>query len=350
MAYYTVQPREGKAGMRYRCLVRFSADNGKEKSKSKTFGKKAEAVAWGKREVADIEKNGTSDVPHGAKLFDLLHKYLNDPHVKVGRSKRYSLELISDCSIANITIDRLAAKHITEFAKDRNSAGAKPQTVAADISNLRSVLRSAKALYGVSIDETCVREAMGTLQTLKLVGKAERRSRRPLSDELERLKEGLQEREEKSPQKTPFIDILDFSILSCMRIGEVCSILWDDLDKTDKSVLVRDRKDPRKKVGNHMKVPLIGGAYEIILRQPVTDDPRIFPFNDRTITAGFQRVRNKLGIEDLRYHDLRREGASRLFEKGYSIDEVAQVTGHRNLNTLWQIYTDLNPSRLTEKD
>lgn len=53
------------------------------------------------------------------------------------------------------------------------------------------------------------------------------------------------------------------------------------------------------------------------MRQP-KEIELIFPFNSRSVTAGFQRVRNKLGIEDLRYHDLRREGASRLFEKGYS--------------------------------
>ena len=31
--------------------------------------------------------------------------------------------------------------------------------------------------------------------------------------------------------------------------------------------MVRDRKDPRKKEGNHMRVPL-GGAMEIILNSP----------------------------------------------------------------------------------
>lgn len=38
-----------------------------------------------------------------------------------------------------------------------------------------------------------------------------------------------------------------FSILSCMRIGEVCKILWTDVDYASRSVLVIDRKDPRKK-------------------------------------------------------------------------------------------------------
>lgn len=146
----------------------------------------------------------------------------------------------------------------------------------------------------------------------------------------------------------PFNDILEFSILSCMRIGEICRIQWSDVDENNRSVVVRDRKDPRKKTGNHMSVPLLGGAWDILMAQPRTEE-RIFPFEPRSVTAGFQRVRNALGIEDLRYHDLRREGASRLFEKGFAVHEVAQVTGHRNLNTLWRVYTELYPESLHKR-
>ena len=34
-------------------------------------------------------------------------------------------------------------------------------------------------------------------------------------------------------------------------------------------------------------------------------------------------------IVDLRFHDLRHEGISRLFEQGYRIEQVALVSGHR---------------------
>jgi integrase len=91
-----------------------------------------------------------------------------------------------------------------------------------------------------------------------------------------------------------------------------------------------------------MIVPLLAGSYDLVKRQSETDD-RIFPYNSRSVTAGFQRVRKALGITELRCHDLRREGASRLFEQDYSIEEVAQVTGHRNLNILWKVYTQLFP-------
>ncbi|WP_318454839.1 site-specific integrase [Photobacterium leiognathi] len=183
---------------------------------------------------------------------------------------------------------------------------------------------------------------------MKLVAKSNRRNRRPSSEELKQLEHALRQQQNKPRTTIPYADLLEFSILSCMRVSEVCSILWSDIDDTTKSVLVRDRKDPREKIGNHQMVPLLGNAWDIVQAQPHTDS-RIFPYNPKSISTGFQRVRNKLGIVDLRYHDMRREGASRLFEMGFSIEEVAQVTGHKDLKVLWQVYTELNPGRLHQR-
>ncbi|KMH82799.1 hypothetical protein SM79_02628 [Klebsiella quasipneumoniae] len=49
------------------------------------------------------------------------------------------------------------------------------------------------------------------------------------------------------------------------------------------------------------------------------------------------------------YQELVRTFPSRLFEAGFSIEEVAQVTGHRSLNILWQVYTELFPKTLHDK-
>lgn len=132
-----------------------------------------------------------------------------------------------------------------------------------------------------------------------------------------------------------------------MPIGEACNIRWEDLDLENKTIVVRDRKAPAKRPATICLFPCL-----VTHSRSHSSSPRknelIFPSNPRSVTAGFQRVRNELGIEDLRYHDLRREGASRLFVKvkGYSIEGVAQVTGHRSLDVLWQGYTQLNPINL----
>lgn len=76
----------------------------------------------------------------------------------------------------------------------------------------------------------------------------------------------------------------------------------------------------------------------------------IFPYNSRSISAGWQRVRDSLGIKDLRYHDLRREAASRLIEEGYDIVTVAKITGHKNINILYNIYTNIEMKKLSKNE
>lgn len=353
MAYYSIEKRQRADGSyRYRCTVGI-----KEKGKyiyreNRTFTKQAHAKTWGTRRVLELEQHGIPNPDDVANLSvrDLLFKYINDPNLggKAGRTKRYVLDMLFDSELSTLPLSELSVNHIVEHCRARSAAGAAPSTINHDVSYLSSVLRSAKPVYGIEYTACPSHEARPLLLQMGLIGKSQRRSRRPQNDELTRLKEGLKARSEHREGKIPFVDILDFSILSCMRIGEVCKILWSDVDEKNRSVLVRDRKDPRKKTGNHMSVPLLGDAWVILQRQPRTDE-RVFPYNSRSVTAGFQRVRNTLGIEDLRYHDLRREGASRLFEAGFSIEEVAQVTGHRSLNVLWQVYTELYPQSLHEK-
>jgi integrase len=124
----------------------------------------------------------------------------------------------------------------------------------------------------------------------------------------------------------------------------VTRIRWEDLDEQKKMVMVRDRKDPRKKVGNDQWVPLLNGAWEITQRQPRLSEA-IFPIHHSTVSKYFTECCRALSIPDLHFHDLRHEGTSRLFEQGYSIEQVALVTGHKSWNHLKR-YTNLRPEDL----
>ncbi|UAB70663.1 site-specific integrase [Vibrio sp. SCSIO 43132] len=353
MASFSIKKRQLKSGE-----FRFTADIIVKKNsaiihrESKTFRKKELARTYALKRVGELEST-TPEVQKSVPLYVLLDMYMNDRDLwdRTGRTKQYVIRMLRDCDIANIESNRLKSSDIIEHCRNRKGAGAKPVTIYHDIAYLRSVMKKASPVFDISANFSVFEEAVPVLIDMGLIGKSEKRTRRPTDAELAKLKEGLRARQEYRSNgkiRIPFIDILDFSILTCMRIGEVCSLRWEDINKEHKTVLVRDRKDPRKKQGNHMIVPLLAESFDIAMRQP-KDGALIFPYNSRSVTAGFQRVRNALGIEDLRYHDLRREGASRLFEKGYSIEEVAQVTGHRNLNILWQVYTQLFPHKLHNK-
>jgi integrase len=60
------------------------------------------------------------------------------------------------------------------------------------------------------------------------------------------------------------------------------------------------------------------------------------------------RAIRRAAIEDLRFHDLRHEATTRLFEKGLNIMEVASITGHKDLRMLRR-YTHLKAEDLARK-
>lgn len=47
--------------------------------------------------------------------------------------------------------------------------------------------------------------------------------------------------------------------------------------------------------------------------------------------CAFQRVSHRTEIEYLRFHDLRHEAATHLFERGFNIMEVTSLTDHKDL-------------------
>ena len=176
------------------------------------------------------------------------------------------------------------------------------------------------------------------------MGKSKRRDRRPTESELQQLRGYFAQTAWRS--QIPMADIIDFAILSAKREGEITRLLWSDLDAGTRTGLLRDAKHPRKKVGNHKRFPLLGEAWAIVQRQPRIDgEDRIFPYNSKSVGTAFSRACLRLAIHDLCFHDLRHEAASRLFEQGYDIPEVAAVTLHESWNELKR-YTQLRPESL----
>jgi len=64
-----------------------------------------------------------------------------------------------------------------------------------------------------------------------------------------------------------------------------------------------------------------------------------------SISDKFAKMTKKLGIDDLRFHDLRHEAISRMFERGMRVEQVRVVSGHRTLDQLSR-YVNLRPEDL----
>ncbi len=63
---------------------------------------------------------------------------------------------------------------------------------------------------------------------------------------------------------------------------------------------------------------------------------------------GWRALCRRANVESLRWHDLRREAISRLFEHGLSISEVQSISGHLTLQML-STYTAHEAEKLAVK-
>ncbi|MFC5550769.1 tyrosine-type recombinase/integrase [Massilia aerilata] len=306
------------------------------KSISETFSTKAQAVAWARKIEAEMDARRFNDTRGLAnitvkKLIDWYFEEVGTAH-QFGKNK-IAVLLTWQRTRGHISLADSSADYLTTFVRDRRKAGASGITISIDLTYLGSVFKSARDLRKLPLDLEPLNSARANMAHLKISTKSNERARRPTEKEISDLCDYLDKH-----SSLPMRDIIHFATESAMRVDEITRLRWIDLNETDRTIIIRDRKHPRQKQGNDQEVPLLGKTYEIIQRQPrpaqITCESRIFPVKVDTITTIFPRAKNALGIKDLHFHDLRHEGVSRLFEQGYQIHEVALVSGHRDWKML----------------
>jgi integrase len=130
----------------------------------------------------------------------------------------------------------------------------------------------------------------------------------------------------------PMVMLCQFAVATGMRQAEICNLEIDDIDREKKTVIIRDRKDPKNKQGNHQTVPLLPAAWAIVEpRLEGRDSGSLFPYQAASVSAAFTRGCQNVEppIADLHFHDLRHAATASFFRMGLDIPRVALLTGHK---------------------
>jgi len=328
----TITKRTGKLGIKYRAAVRISG----QKPIAKSFSKAADAKAWAVTVEDKIAKN---EFREDEQLFgDIVDQYVSKigPIMPFGKSKASVLNTLRE-KLGYLKIKDMTAPTLINYAVGRASACC-PATVKQDMAYLGVVLRTAEAMFGAKPKFDEYKKSMDQLHRLKVIANSDERERRCSDKELAKVLSAVQ-------SATPVAEWAHFALVTAMRVSEIGGLKWDDLSDDGKSIIIRQRKHPRRKKDE--VVPLIPEARNIIARQPrlLSNPEFIFPHNARTITNAFRKAINRAGVEDLRFHDLRHEAISRFFEMGFDSMVVATFSGHKDINMLRR-YTHINANKV----
>lgn len=300
---------------------------------TKTFDRRPAASAWIARREEELAQPGAIERARSEVLTfaDAIDRYVRESK-QMGKTKAQVLKTVRGHEIAALACDCITSQKIVELAQEL-AGSRQPQTITTYLSHLGGLFSIARPAWGYPLDDQAMRDARKVARKLGVSGEANKRTRRPTLDELDKLMQHFGDVQARSPGSNPMQMIIAFAIFSTRRQEEITRIAWPDLDETHSRVLVRDMKHPGQKRGNDAWCDLPAEAMRIIKAQPRRGD-RIFPYNASAISAAFTRACVMLEIDDLHFHDLRHEGISRLFELGWNIPHVATVSGHRSWQSL----------------
>ena len=342
--------------IRFRAEIRISRKGFANFKESKTFSSMRLAQKWLAMREEEIEENpdillGRSDVTN-ITLANAIEKYLDEVGNEYGRTKTYCLRLIQKFPIAQYIITKIKPADISEHVALRKGGYAKldlkpiaTSTLQHELLHIRGVLSHASVMWDVNVDLAGFDKATAQLRKTRQISSSGKRDRLPTTAELKKLTEYFYRKWQKPVYSYPMHLIVWFAIFSCRRESEITEMLLADYDEDNDVWKVRDLKNPNGSKGNHKEFNVLEPCRKMIELLQVKstrkrmlnrgyDKDLLIPLSPKTIGGEFRNACKILGIEDLRFHDLRHEGCTRLAEQGFTIPQIQQVSLHDSWGSL----------------
>ncbi|WP_345293686.1 site-specific integrase [Luteimonas vadosa] len=258
----------------------------------------------------------------------MIDAYRESGASKGGKTKTATLAMLKE-RLGKVKLSALCAIVLRDFVDRRVKDGAGGVTIAADLSFLGAVLKWGRHARHLDLPADLPAQARASLKHRGLETRSKEREREPTDEEMTRLYAHWQAR----PQQRINMEIIcRFALATGLRLGEICALRVEDVDLTRKTAVIRDRKDPRNKIGNNQTVPILPDA-AAILSELIGDRETgtVFGVNANSVSTAFTRAckATEPSIEDLHFHDLRHKATAQFFRLGLDIPRVALLTGHK---------------------
>ena len=300
----------------------------------KTFIAKEDAIKWARESESKIEKGLLEDLSqaNAITLKELLQQYKSEVSVKKkgGYSEGTKINKLCREKIAQYPLSKITPLKIKKF-QDAWSLTHNPSTVNKYLTIIAVSIKYARQMLGIYLpNNPC--------------------------DFVKRLKEPefqgqvIEEHEEKllleqaGRSKAIWLKCAIILGIDCsFRRGEILALKRSDIMFDKATALLKDTKN-----NSNRAVGLSPRAVEELRKLPATIDGRII--NCRSVDQFkfyWKQLKRWTGVNKT-FHSTRHTFASRMAMKGWSITEIAQQGGWREIKVLKR-YTHLAPEYLAKK-
>jgi len=300
-------------------------------SVTKTFLNKKDGETWARLTEVAIERNEFTlktkkTTETLGELFDQYNKEVAPLH----RSKTTSFMLASlKSSLGDVRVDSFNARDLADW-RDKRLQEVKAASVVRELNTLSAMLNHAKKEWCMPISNPVADIKRPTVDAS--------RTRRLTDGEELKLIEAL---------PPVYRNIVRLALSTAMRRGEVLSLLWSNVNLEARVAVL-----PVTKNGEMRRVPLSSDAIATLKEQRAVNvqaiSGKVFDVTAIALDKSWRRACRNAGVIGLRFHDLRHEAISRLFEIGLNPMEVSSISGHKTLQMLKR-YTHLKAEDLAKK-
>jgi integrase len=326
----------------------------------KTFRLKKDAEDWARRTEDEMVRGVfVQRAPSERMTVDAaLKRYLKE----VTPTKRPLSQASDECRakplalhLGKYSLATLTPEIIAQYRDMRLSGDDRKDVRGVAQPRAKNTVRLDLALLGhmfsVAIKEWGIGLAYNPVLSIRRPAPGPGRNRRLAQGEEARLLEAV------DAHSNPMLRwIVRIALETGMRSSEIVSLRRGQIDLERRVVRLLETKNTLPRT-----VPLTLNATELFREalsnpiRPIDTDLIFFgepgrdgkrrPYNFNKI---WLQLKEKIGLKDLRFHDLRHEAVSRFVEGGLSDQEVSEISGHKSMQMLKR-YTHLRAEDLVSK-
>jgi len=311
-----------------------------QSSIAKSFNNKADAIKWARNVESQLDLGILAPKQTMPRLMPMVDRYVEEvtPTKKGDSQERYRANQFKKTKLAEMQLDKINGEVVAQY-RDARLKEVSANTVRLELAFLSVVFEQCRKEWGLAVSNP--------VRQIRMPKPGKPRQRRLEAGEEDALLAAC-----KASRACYLHSFVVLTIETGMRSGEMLAMRWEHVNFDKRTVFLSDTKN-----GSPRTVPLSPRALSAIHALPRSINGRLFSSGYHSIHNAFQLAVSKAQatqpdsvtfLQGLRFHDLRHEAVTRLFEKGLNTIEVGMVSGHKTLSML-QRYTHLRSEELVAK-
>ena len=307
---------------------------------AKSFHNKADALKWARNVESQLDLGTLAPKQTMPRLMPMLERYVEEvtPTKKGAPQERYRAAQLKKTKLAVMHLDKITGEVVAQY-RDQRLKEVSNNTVRLELAFLSVVFEQCRKEWGLTVSNP--------VRQIRMPKPGKPRQRRLEAGEEEALLAAC-----KASGAHYLHSFVVLAIETGMRFSEIAGLQWENVSVGNRTIFLPDTKN-----GHPRNVPLSSRSLSAINALPRSISGKVFWVKAGSIRTAFLIALDKarathkdkpMLMAGLRFHDLRHEAVTRLFEKGLNPIEVGMVSGHRTLSML-QRYTHLRTETLVAK-